>query len=102
MEAPIYVYYELDNFYQNHRRYVKSVAAAQLSGSFGASTKDCDPLYKSASGKNLFPCGLIANSMFNGTCTACSRARPVARGAVSTVRPVPAQTRLCCPLVASP
>ena len=22
--APVYVYYQLDNFYQNHRRYVKS------------------------------------------------------------------------------
>lgn len=24
IEQPIYVYYQLDNFYQNHRRYVKS------------------------------------------------------------------------------
>lgn len=24
MVAPVYVYYQLDNFYQNHRRYVKS------------------------------------------------------------------------------
>ena len=24
IEAPIYVYYQLENFYQNHRRYVKS------------------------------------------------------------------------------
>ena len=24
IEGPIYVYYQLDNFYQNHRRYVKS------------------------------------------------------------------------------
>jgi len=24
MEGPVYVYYQLDNFYQNHRRYVKS------------------------------------------------------------------------------
>lgn len=24
MKAPIYVYYELDKFYQNHRRYVAS------------------------------------------------------------------------------
>lgn len=22
--GPVYVYYQLDNFYQNHRRYVKS------------------------------------------------------------------------------
>ena len=24
IEGPVYVYYQLDNFYQNHRRYVKS------------------------------------------------------------------------------
>lgn len=24
IDGPIYVYYQLDNFYQNHRRYVKS------------------------------------------------------------------------------
>lgn len=24
VNGPIYVYYQLDNFYQNHRRYVKS------------------------------------------------------------------------------
>jgi len=24
IEGPIYVYYQMDNFYQNHRRYVKS------------------------------------------------------------------------------
>jgi len=23
MKGPVYVYYQLDNFYQNHRRYVK-------------------------------------------------------------------------------
>jgi hypothetical protein len=31
MKAPVYVYYELDNFYQNHRRYVKSRSDDQLS-----------------------------------------------------------------------
>jgi len=24
VKGPVYVYYQLDNFYQNHRRYVKS------------------------------------------------------------------------------
>lgn len=32
MEAPIYLYYQLENFYQNHRRYVKSRDDEQLRG----------------------------------------------------------------------
>jgi hypothetical protein len=32
IEGPIYVYYQLDNFYQNHRRYVKSRDNSQLAG----------------------------------------------------------------------
>lgn len=70
MSPPVYVYYELDNFYQNHRRYVKSRSDAQLKGGNNfpnAATTDCDPLKKAANGKLLWPCGLIANSMFNGT-----------------------------------
>jgi hypothetical protein len=31
MTAPIYFYYELSNFYQNHRRYVKSRRHTQRS-----------------------------------------------------------------------
>ena len=43
MDAPIYVYYKLDNFYQNHRRYVKSRSDIQLRGKSG-STETCEPL----------------------------------------------------------
>lgn len=32
MTAPIFVYYQLENFYQNHRRYVKSRDYKQLMG----------------------------------------------------------------------
>lgn len=75
MKGPVYVYYELDNFYQNHRRYVKSRSDSQLAGkagSFFTSTSDsgisdCDPLRTTADGKVLYPCGLIANSFFNDT-----------------------------------
>lgn len=65
--APIYVYYRLENFYQNHRRYVKSRSAFQLEGqdlSKADVETDCDPLYKNGS-LLLNPCGLIANSLFN-------------------------------------
>lgn len=47
MDAPVFVYYELDNFYQNHRRYVKSRSVNQLQGDSlsGADVStDCDPI----------------------------------------------------------
>ena len=48
ISAPIYVYYQLENFYQNHRRYVKSRSNTQLLGKELAvdsnAMKDCDPI----------------------------------------------------------
>jgi hypothetical protein len=45
MTAPVYVYYELDNFYQNHRQYVKSRSEKQLVGKSNPTTNgNCDPL----------------------------------------------------------
>jgi hypothetical protein len=83
MKAPVMVYYQLNNFYQNHRRYVKSKSNAQLKGElFTAdslkSANDCDPIYTmkdlnktlSVGGTPLAaeapanPCGLIAKSLF--------------------------------------
>jgi len=71
MEPPIYFYYQLTNFYQNHRRYVKSRNDAQLRGESPADISSCDPLETWPPGpvhKDLNPCGLIANSFFNGKC----------------------------------
>lgn len=68
MKGPVWVYYQIDNFYQNHRRYVKSRSAEQLLGTQideDQMKTDCDPLYKTSAGMLLNPCGLIANSMFN-------------------------------------
>ncbi|KAA0171852.1 hypothetical protein FNF28_00487 [Cafeteria roenbergensis] len=76
MAAPVYLYYELDNFYQNHRRYVKSRSDSQLRGeilSASSLSSDCDPLIygdiPNSKGelRVLHPCGLIANSYFNDT-----------------------------------
>ena len=72
MDAPVYAYYKLTNFYQNHRRYVRSRNDEQLRGnnpSF-SSMEDCDPR-RSIGDENdptkyWNPCGLIAASMFNG------------------------------------
>jgi len=71
MKGPLFVYYELTNFYQNHRRYIKSRDDLQLQGVVSTSAADlinCDPLrVNPATGKVLHPCGLMANSMFNDT-----------------------------------
>ncbi|XP_042433936.1 ALA-interacting subunit 1-like isoform X1 [Zingiber officinale] len=68
MDQPIYVYYQLDNFYQNHRRYVKSRNDAQLKDSDKANdTSGCDPEKTTPDGSPILPCGLIAWSLFNDT-----------------------------------
>lgn len=73
MGPPVLFYYQLTNFYQNHRRYVKSFNDKQLKGDAVSSGtingSDCTPLTHdlSGSGKPIYPCGLIANSMFNDT-----------------------------------
>lgn len=50
IKGPIYVYYQLDNFYQNHRRYVKSRNNDQLVGNYKKVDEltDCDPIIKVA------------------------------------------------------
>lgn len=83
--APVMFYYQLDNFYQNHRRYVKSKSNSQLAGDnvddLVLIKDDCDPIVNATdvgrattvSGIPLTgnmvanPCGLIAKSLFNDT-----------------------------------
>lgn len=69
--APVLLYYQLTKFYQNHRRYVKSLDEDQLEGQFrdNSSIKGsyCDPLTLDENGVAYYPCGLIANSLFNDT-----------------------------------
>lgn len=72
ISPPILFYYRLTNFYQNHRRYVKSVDIDQLKGHAKSAADirsgDCNPLQvDEETGKPYYPCGLIANSMFNDT-----------------------------------
>ena len=69
LKPPVLLYYRLTNFYQNHRRYVKSLDSDQLKGAAkkNDSLGDCKPLDKDHNGKPYWPCGLIANSIFNDT-----------------------------------
>lgn len=74
MEPPVYFYYRLTNFYQNHRRYAKSFNTDQLSGKAVSlkdiKASDCAPLAatNTTNGEQVYyPCGLAANSLFNDT-----------------------------------
>ena len=88
MEKKIMIYYQLNGFYQNHRRYVKSKSDDQLNGkdinlAQMKDSQDCDPavtnrdMNKSKSVLNTdlnlddvaIPCGLIAKSYFNDNFT---------------------------------
>lgn len=76
-DAELFLYYELTNFFQNHRRYVQSRSDSQLRNEVniprgGSPTEtlrqECDPtqslIFKNTS-LIYFPCGLIATSYFN-------------------------------------
>jgi len=78
MKEPIYLYYELTNFHQNHKRFVNSKSDHQwydgveieLDPDFKHNT-DCVPLIytKDSNDKKRvrFPCGLAADNAFNDT-----------------------------------
>jgi hypothetical protein len=73
--GPVYVYYELTNFYQNHRKYVTSQNPTQLQGmqvDESSIQSSCDTMAYVGQGENgnlLNPCGLIANSFFTDIIT---------------------------------
>lgn len=68
MKSPIFVYYQLDNFYQNHRRYVRSRNDKQLESKANeGNVQNCKPEDLSSNGKPIVPCGLVAWSLFNDT-----------------------------------
>jgi hypothetical protein len=83
ISKPVYVYYQLDGFFQNSRRYVKSKEVAQLTGDKPYSKENCDPVEtneemgfsnetKSMNNETYLnpsdiaiPCGLMAKTFFN-------------------------------------
>ena len=86
LEGPVYFYYELHNFFQNHRTYLNSKDLPQLNGEIREASKldNCGPVKYN---RDLYthqrlarvggaalkpddpanPCGLIARSLFNGS-----------------------------------
>ena len=86
IDGPVFIYYQLDGFYQNSRRYVKSKSLDQLTNQDLEDKGDCEPaVYNSemgfgdrkawdnssdlVPGKIAVPCGLIAKTFFNDTYT---------------------------------
>lgn len=74
MEAPWYMFYRLKNFHANHRRYVKLFSEDQLNGKVALVDtikntvgQNCQPLSVNSDNIPYYPCGLIANLLFNDT-----------------------------------
>ena len=83
IEGPVFVYYQLNGFFQNSRRYVKSKNIKQLQGDEISDKEDCSPaIYNkdmdlgdkvSLNNTSLspndvaIPCGLMAKTFFNDT-----------------------------------
>uniref|UniRef100_A0A182MZQ5 Uncharacterized protein n=1 Tax=Anopheles dirus TaxID=7168 RepID=A0A182MZQ5_9DIPT len=64
----VYLYYGLTNYYQNHRRYVKSRDDDQLLGRLSpVPSSDCAPFAYADDEERIpiAPCGAIANSLFS-------------------------------------
>lgn len=80
IDKPVFVYYQLDGFYQNARRYLSSKNVDQLRGK-SDKVDDCKPVTKNrdlgyefaidgqslAPEDNAIPCGLMAKTFFNDT-----------------------------------
>eukprot|EP00916_Digyalum_oweni_P022277 GHVL01036931.1.p1 GENE.GHVL01036931.1~~GHVL01036931.1.p1 ORF type:complete len:272 (+),score=61.49 GHVL01036931.1:99-914(+) len=62
---PVHISYQLTSFYENNRQYYESVSYEQLQGSYDYPYK-CYP-YIYNNNKLLYPCGLVARSVFNDT-----------------------------------
>ncbi|KAM7281627.1 cell cycle control protein 50A-like, partial [Ixodes scapularis] len=62
----VHIYYGLTRYYQNFRLYVQSRDDKQLLGEPRRSRSQCEPVARDArTGYVYYPCGAIANSLFN-------------------------------------
>eukprot|EP00042_Codosiga_hollandica_P032805 m.213319 g.213319 ORF g.213319 m.213319 type:complete len:375 (+) comp54026_c0_seq3:134-1258(+) len=66
-DRDVYMYYELSNFFQDHRRFATSVSSEQLRDTKRTPIKECKPFDNSPSGRPYTPCGAVANALFNDT-----------------------------------
>lgn len=69
-EGPVFFYYGLSNYFQNHRKYGVSRDDYQLSGDtsyFEEPQEDCTPYQYDSKNRPIAPCGSVANSIFNDT-----------------------------------
>uniref|UniRef100_A0A0N5BDB3 CDC50-like protein n=1 Tax=Strongyloides papillosus TaxID=174720 RepID=A0A0N5BDB3_STREA len=68
-DGDVYFFYQLGNYYQNIRRYQKSLNNYQLIGSNIYDVSGCDSYSREnendPKSKVIYPCGAIANSMFS-------------------------------------
>ncbi|XP_012692251.1 cell cycle control protein 50B [Clupea harengus] len=70
LEGPVFFYYGLSNYFQNHRKYGVSRDDYQLSGDtyyFENPEDDCIPYQYDSRNRPIVPCGSKANSLFNDT-----------------------------------
>lgn len=82
MAGPVFVYYQLHNFYQNHRLYANSLSTDQLKGESISSSDAQDACSPIVYNRDLYvnvsitgaaldkdalanPCGMIAYTVFN-------------------------------------
>ncbi|XP_077530924.1 cell cycle control protein 50A-like [Haemaphysalis longicornis] len=64
----VHVYYGLTNVFQNYRLYVQSRDDWQLLGYMRPGKSLCKPFHEDReTGLPIFPCGAVANSLFNDT-----------------------------------
>lgn len=70
----VFLLYKVHNFWANHRRFAKSYSEDQLNGDAASLNtikntvgQNCEPLSENSDGVRYYPCGLIANSLFNDT-----------------------------------
>ncbi|OWZ05185.1 Protein kinase [Phytophthora megakarya] len=84
IKSPVRVFYELDGYYQNHRRFVSSIIRTQFTDEWSPATAtsmlECYPMRtvssqlctvgiceptSAAMQREYFPCGIVANTLFN-------------------------------------